>query len=79
MEKFKKIRNQFNMFKNLFSTTKIILIFKNMKKIYNNVYIIFTNKFKTSLKIFTQLNRELSRLQNIQFKIINQILINHQK
>lgn len=77
MEKFKKIRNQFNMFKNLFSTTKIILIFKNMKKIYNNVYIIFTNKFKTSLKIFTQLNRELSRLQNIQFKIINQILINH--
>ena len=77
MEKFKKIRNQFNMFKNLFSTTKIVLIFKNMKKIYNNVYIIFTNKFKTSLKIFTQLNRELSRLQNIQFKIINQILINH--
>ena len=79
MEKFKKIRNQFNMFKNLFSTTKIILIFKNMKKIYNNVYIIFTNKFKTSLKFFTRLNRELSRLQNIQFKIINQILINHQK
>ena len=77
MEKFKKIRNQFNMFKNLFSTTKIILIFKNMKKIYNNVYIIFTNKFKTSLKFFTRLNRELSRLQNIQFKIINQILINH--
>ena len=77
MEKFKKIRNQFNMFKNLFSITKIILIFKNMKKIYNNVYIIFTNKFKTSLKFFTRLNRELSRLQNIQFKIINQILINH--
>ena len=77
MEKFKKIINHFKMFKNLFLTTKIILIFKNMKKIYNNVYIIFTNKFKTSLKIFTQLNRELSRLQNIQFKIINQILINH--
>ena len=73
MEKFKKIRNQFNMFKNLFSITKIILIFKNMKKIYNNVYIIFTNKFKTSLKIFTQLNQELSCLQKIQFKIINQI------